>query len=813
MKKNKKWIALPFAIMMLFSTLALSACGEDKPDPTPDDPIVDPLPDEDLPTSYVDKSHLTYVSSLDRYKKTDWTAKWIWSGSAQKNSYSAFRKTFSLDSKPEQAIASIAAENSYWLWVNGELVVYDGEYKRGPTLYDTYYQEIDLAPYLVKGENTIVALVTYFGRSATSSTSAGEAGFLFEMDCGGTKIVSDKSFKALRLTAYKNDRLLKNDYPNYPQYDALAEWNCYYDARDSVGDFTSKTYDDSDWKNATVVANVGTEPFNDTYLCVSPFFAFDKEYTDLADAGQYIGKTFTSDTVIDIDMGTNRQFSPYFELNAETEGLRITYYTDTYMTSNLGSFKDDYVTIKGTQNYESYPWRTGKHLIIEVPAGITFEKIAVRYNGFDTEQAGSFTSSDSELDILWQRTVNTVKIDMRDTYMDCPERERSPWAGDVANMVAETLYSLDENATLLIKKTILSYVGWMQSGTGTSVDNVLPLRVPCMKVTEWASQDLAILNSFYEYYLYTGDSETMKLFYPAAKNYLKLWDMKENGNVEIRMSDSTWADWGDGFVDTEILQVCQYYMALKDCLQMAEDFGMTEDIEFYQSRIDSIKRVFRSEYLRDGGFTTGTAYDDRANAMAVVAGLADEMDYAKVKNVLKTVKNCSVYMERYVEEALCIMGEYDLCTARTKERYALMLADEYDTLWERFDINPNGEKYSDGTPNHGWAGGPLIMLSKYYAGIRPTSAGYASYIVEPQASLDSFTCVAPTPKGNISVSLKKENGKTIVTIEAISADGIVKLPVSLGMNISVNGKAEKIGEEDGASLYQVTGGTVVFTIS
>ena len=510
----------------------------------------------------VDKSTLTYVASLDSYKKTDWSAKWIWSGSSsQKNVYTAFRKTFTLDEKPSTALADIAAENEYYLWVNGTLVVYDGGYKRGPTLYDTYYQEIDLADYLVKGENTIVALVCYYGRSGTASTTAGMAGFLFEMDCGAKKIISDASFKAQRLTAYKNDRLLKGDYPNYEQYEALADYCCYYDARDSVGDYTAPSFDDKDWSAATELCKVGVQPFNDTYLCVAPFFAYDKE--------QYLGKKFEEPTTIDIDMGTNRQFSPYFELESEKAGARITYYTDTYKTSGLGSFKDDYVTVAGKQSYESFPWRTGKHLIIEVPAGVKFTKIGVRYNGYDTQVVGSFSSSDETLDTLWQRAINTVKIDMRDTYMDCPERERSPWAGDVANMATQTLYALDENGYDLIKKTILCIVGWTQSGTGTDIDDCIPLRVPCMKVTEWPSQDLAFLNSVYEYYMHSGDEETVRLFYPIVRKYLALWGMDANGMPSYRVGGSTWADWGTGFTDEKLIQVCQYYIALKDGLALA----------------------------------------------------------------------------------------------------------------------------------------------------------------------------------------------------------------------------------------------------
>ena len=64
-----------------------------------------------------------------------------------------------------------------------------------------------------------------------------QAGLLFEMDLGEEKILSDSSFKVQRLREYKNQTLLRNDYPNYPQADMLAERNVYYDARDSIGEF------------------------------------------------------------------------------------------------------------------------------------------------------------------------------------------------------------------------------------------------------------------------------------------------------------------------------------------------------------------------------------------------------------------------------------------------------------------------------------------------------------------------------------------------------------------------------------------------
>ena len=218
--------------------------------------------------------------------------------------------------------------------------------------------------------------------------------------------------------------------------------------------------------------------------------------------------------------------------------------------------------------------------------------------------------------------------------------------------------------------------------------------------------------------------------------------------------------------------------------------------------------------MKESGYSSTIIYDDRANAIAVTSGLASKENYDKVLNVLKTTKNCSVYFERTVEEALCIMGAFDECTSRTKERYATMLAGEYDTLWERFEIEKNGDPYGDGSPNHGWAGGPLIMLSKYYAGVRPTSAGFDSYDITVSGALNTLDCTVPTPKGNIRVKYEDKGATKEVVVSAISANGTVKIPVALGQEISVNGNgATKVGVENGYTVYTVTGGTYTFTIA
>ena len=124
----------------------------------------------------------------------------------------------------------------------------------------------------------------------------------------------------------------------------LAERNMWYDARDSVGDFTSESYDDSAWESATLIAKAGALPFGDLYASDMPLIKFG-ELTDLESAESVLGTTLTEDRTLTFALPENMQFSPYFELEAPA-GKKITYYTDTFTIggTTTGTFKDTYVT-------------------------------------------------------------------------------------------------------------------------------------------------------------------------------------------------------------------------------------------------------------------------------------------------------------------------------------------------------------------------------------------------------------------------------------------------------------------------------------
>lgn len=794
-------IALLLCTVSIFSLLA--GCGG-KVVTTPD-PAESAKGDVSAPNRGIpDRSDLLYLSAIEGYKKTDWTANWIWTESCAEDSYVAFRKTFTLEQAVPTATAFISAADKYVLWVNGELVVLDGSLKRGPTPYDSYYDTVELTN-LKQGENTIALLVAFNGRSGDGSIvpvlvdeegdEYTQAGLIFELDAGGTTICSDSSWKAARHTGYKNRVTAGADYPGYSQSSMLAERNVYFDARDDLGDFMAEGYNDSEWEDATPVSKAGDLPFGDLYSAMIQPIRF-QDIVDFSNSASYVGTPLTQDTTLVLDLPGNIQFTPYFELEAPA-GKKLTFYTDTYTDKQeLPNFKDTYVTAEGTQRYENYPWRSGSKLIIEAEAGVTFTRLGYRASGFNGEQVGSFTSSDPGLDQLWQESLNTLAICMRDTYMDCPERERGPYMGDASNEIDAALYSYDQGGLDLTKKAILACVAW------TGADGAIPSRAPSVKPQEIPNQSLIFMTSVYHYWLHSGDRETAEAYCNAFLNYLRLVEM-ENGLPVYRDGSWTWDDWGDR-IDTRLLQTGIYYYALNVTKSLADDLGITEGTEFLAERMDSMRENWRAVYYTEEGFKSPDSkyVDDRANAMLALSGLAGEEDWPLITDVIMSTYQASPFIEKYVLEALCAMGRVDLALQRMRDRYAPMLKDEYDTLWETFD----GET---GTVNHGWTAAPLYILSKYAAGIRPTQAGFEAYEIAPGNELDSFHCTVWTPKGEITAELETAAAEKTLTVTAIDAAGTIIVPEGMGTDFIVSGGDYEI---DGNRISVAQAGKYVITI-
>jgi len=656
-------------------------------------------------------------------------------GENEENTWLCYKKSFEWrENSGIRPMARIAADSKYWLYLNGKLVVREGGLKRGPSPKDTYFDEVDLGEYLIDGVNCIAILVWYFGRNGFSHVSSGQAGLMFSMPLSDDEfLVSDESF-----SVRKHDAFVKPDPEDPPTNFRLSEANLYYDAARDQGEWYTAESGDASWKSAD---------------------AFDKsvwgklirrEIPQLKDFGisKYLNagecnEVYTDeDTVFAMRLPYNAQFLPILDITAP-EGKKITIRTENY---NVGMYEEKcamavYYTREGHQTFECYGWLNGEWAYYMIPAGVTVHSLGYRETGYNTEFVGSFKCDDEFLNRLWEKSLRTLYVTMRDTFMDCPDRERVQWWGDVSIEMQMARYCLDERALLLYKKGVDSLVGWAEHA-----GHMMTVVPSGTEQFELPMQNLAGIWGFYYYYEYTGDISVPARAYEMSKGYLKLFEMAKDGLVEHRTGSWDWPDWGDN-ADIKVMENAWYYMALQSCLNMAVLLEKEEDVPFYRERMTSIKEHFDAVCLKGDHYYYATANglpDDRANALAVLSGLAGRDVYAGILKILQSTENSSPYMEKYVLDALCEMGYVEEAIVRMKRRYREMVETDYSTLWEFWDK-------AAGTMNHAWSGGPLITMAKYIAGIRPADIGYKKLEIKPcLCNLKYVSCRVSSARGEIN---------------------------------------------------------------
>nr|MDQ3578963.1 hypothetical protein [Actinomycetota bacterium] len=140
-----------------------------------------------------------------------WRGRWIWDHAPEEthwwhqtdaeSHYVYLRKTFELTSTPATARARLTCDSRYALYLNGDLVA------RGPVRSEPEqlgWDEVDLAPALVPGNNVLVALCRYYGTAgpwwlpAAPLGTLGRGSFCFETaPDADLDLVSDESWRAV----------------------------------------------------------------------------------------------------------------------------------------------------------------------------------------------------------------------------------------------------------------------------------------------------------------------------------------------------------------------------------------------------------------------------------------------------------------------------------------------------------------------------------------------------------------------------------------------------------------------------------------
>lgn len=707
-----------------------------------------------------------------------------------------FRKTFSLPNRPKTAKVKLVAESKYWLWINGQLVVFEGQVKNGPAPQSGYFDELDIAAYLKAGLNTLAILVNYFGKDGYGVFSIGHAGLCFAADIDGQKLISDETWRVTINPAYHEP---------IPQKDRsyrIAEPDINYHAVDTLQNWTQGAYDDHDWPHA-VSKNL---PYKKLWPRPIPLLKVGEvqlftpkddqthaNFEVLANSGSDVQKYV-------IQNPTNQQGTSYLKVIAK-ENKRIDIYTDTWkeVAGHGDSVRHTYYTKNGEQEFEALGWFNGYRVFFEIPRDVQVLALGFRPSGYNVAATGTLESSDSFLNKLTKKSFDTLYVTMRDIYMDCPDRERAQWVGDAVNEMQMAFYAMDKSASLLFKKTLNQVLGFQHySGSlPTTVPNGLAhgeiidangnrtqssIDANTGGSLELPAQSLALVSSFWQYYLYSGDRQPLEDGYQAILKYLKLWQIDaKTGMVNHRTGTWDWDDWGAN-ADARLIDQCWYYEASRQTIKVIKLVAPDdqEDLDFLNHHMQLIATHFEENFWSEKYHayyyeTENKAPDDRANALAVYTGLYQGRHQPALKRTLETTFNASPYMEKIVLEALYLLDDDLAAEKRMRTRYQAMVEDEYPTLWEFWQAN-------QGTRNHAWSGGPLIMMYRYALGVTPLSPAYQRIQIRPHlGDLRYVHGTICTAAGKVKVAIDRDQKETALKVELPDkvTELVLRLPKSL----------------------------------
>lgn len=759
-----------------------------------------------------------------------WVANWIWTSvQGPENTWLSLRKKVTLDMKPTTAMTRIAAESKYWLYVNEKLVVSDGGIEVHPDLQNTYYDEIDLAPYLQSGENIIAVMVWYKGGvNGYSQRSVGNGGFLFESKIVGTSttsIVSDNTWKVIENNAFKkgsfnykfgvsgtikfNSNTFGDPVPNVIKYGYYRTsgtfgpyiicanenqsytlngvcdvafgteenqfkpagdikwiaWPLSYDARDEIDGWRAYSFNDATWSNAVIKGVPPVSPWNKLIHRTIPFI---KDY-GLSDYQNQalIPTTIHTNLTITGQLGINIQGSPYLKVDAPA-GVRIR------MTLN-DFYWQEYVTKAGIQEFECYQWQNSsshkvKYEFSNVTGPVTILGLKFRQTSYNTEVIGCFTSNDSALNTLWTKSKNTSFVCMRDIFYDCPDRERGQWWGDVSQQILYSLYIYDQvSSSLLIKK------GFRELMNTQKADGSLYTTAPNDRF-HLPDQNMAAVSMIWKYYQYTGDIELVQEIYPQMKKFIQYCVNTSNtdGMLVLQTGNgiSNWIDWGDNkdLVDGSANTIFNaiYIVLLEGMKNIAADLNQTSDATYYQNLQTKVKNNFNNY------FWNGSAYAFHTKNGVKSAIIDDRTNaWAVLSGMVDEGKKAGVMK---VLKTMTNAGPYqemyiEKAMLQLDPKAAL---DRMRSRYSEMITNWSSTLWEEfpannSSSNHAWSAGPLYNLSAIVLGIEPINVAFREFSFLPKlADLKKVAGTVPSPHGNImaSCSINTDNDTLVQELTA-----------------------------------------------
>lgn len=716
-----------------------------------------------------------------------WSANWICCPQGPLRDYGVtyFRKALHLQEKPDSYVIHVTADNRYKLYVNGTKVC-AGPAKSSFENWD--FDSIDIAPFLLAGDNTICAIVWNYGVHAPVWQLSHQIGFLVQGNSETEEnINSNQSWKCYYSSAYEP---ITYQFGDFPGYYALGPGD-RIDGNLIPWEWHTPSFDDQSWQSAKLIGN-GNMPqlafWNRTpWLLQKRSIPFIPEgpivrhkeivrQDNIKITPEFLNGTspikIDSKTKVSVLFDLNEITTAYPEIvlkggmNAE---IKVTYAeclwkvtevqneddkqtTKIYEKGNRNDFKDKvilgnwdiFIADGGLRLFTPLYWRSWRFLQLDIQTDedpLLLCDVRGRFSCYPYTQKAAFKSDQSVLQDIWNIGWRTTQLCANDLFLDCPYYEQLNYSAD-ARIQALMAYT-QTNDDRLAKRSIEAISHSIQAN-GMLQDRY-PSKIP-QYILSWSLDWIQLL---YDFWLYRQDADFVAKQLPVARLILDWFARNVDSNTHLLKSFE--ADWNS---PPERISM-EYYLALESAAKMEESMFSSMMSKHYHEQAENLKEGLKVYIKNDTKQNMGPNLARIVNSLIVLCDLIpmEEQQLLMQQTLLYPYIGThddffsNYYWLYYMHEAMrkCGLGELYLDVLNPWEN---MIAEGLTTWAESFPPTRSD--------CHAWSCSPNIHFLTLVCGIQPIKPGFREVRIAPHLGLlESVSAQMPHPMGSIEVELKR----------------------------------------------------------
>ena len=716
-----------------------------------------------------------------------------------------FRKTITLEEKPDSLCIRISADTRYKLYVNGQFAEF------GPAKGDQriwYVDTVEIAPWLHAGVNVLAVEVLRYPLAYRSGNfgmvRTATPGLFVEGD-----VLADESWKCCRVPGFA----ILRESPGFAPLMYLEE----YTAADADKGWKKTEYDDSAWQSArpykVMEINEASCPGDLTPRPIPFLNKIPRQFSGVV-------PKYDEDTVAaweQVIRGTGSVIvgpgeTRTIELNAGEEmcgylSLRLRFgrgavirilcsegYVQKEMHPNgmdplkkdrcdwVNGHLDGYTDIyhvagygrKGAEEiYEPFWFRTFRFVQLEITAGeedCVITGFDYRETGYPLEVKTSVSASDPTFEGIWDISLRSLRRCMHETYEDCPFYEQLQYAMDSRSQILYTYMTSGDDR--LARQCMDDF------RRSQRADGMINCCYPHWGPNIIPGFSIYYIMMVYDHMMFFGDKKLIKKHLGAIDGILEYFDNhleargivgKTGGHISERYwSFIDWSvPWGPtvgtppaGLKGPIVMESFLYIYGLQHAAKLCDYLGRTGTAEEYRSRAAAVQQAVNAHCRDEEGFYLDSpGVHDYSQHCQVFAVLTDTVPLEEGRRlVLATLEEpekfaqCTVAAMFYLFRALEKIGEY-YRTDALWGTWRNMLKNNLSTCVENYV----GER----SDCHAWGALILHELPAVTLGVRPAAPGFEKIEIAPiPGYLDWAWGDVVTPHGMVHVEwTKDENGK------------------------------------------------------